>query len=343
MKKRRQIDLLLPGLFWDTAIRQLNDLGYRPRNLERVLNRSRQCSCPAQELTDTLFQLFGTAKDQSHDLPAGAVTAWAFDLPSDEGCWALATPVHLLADRDRLILIRLASQSIQSDYAERLISQFNTHFQADGLTLIQLTPNQWCLKLSKLPDISTSSIELVAGKHLEAYQPTGADAADWRKLLNEAQMLFFQDEVSQTKMASGEPSINAVWFSGFGTCPAVQADYVAFFGSHTLLSGLSKLGNIANPDLPADLSDTLEENGPIAILVTDLLEAELDADMHRWETALTLLDTRLNHLFKAVDFGVDQLSIYTCQGQRYDLRKGASIFNLFRKDKCLYQLMEGCG
>lgn len=335
----RQIDLLIPGLFWDTAIRQLKDRDYRPKNIERALSKAGLSPFPGLDLTDTLFQLFGITAEEGHDLPAGAVTLHGGQAASDDGCWALATPVHLLADRDRLILIRLASQSIQDDYAEHLIAQFNAHFKGDGMLLSQVTPSQWCMKLSRTPDISTSSMESVAGRHIESYLPAGGDAAVWRKFLNETQMLFFQDEMSQQKMLSGEPYVNAVWVSGIGSCPTVVSDYAALYGSHSLLAGFAKLGQIPNYGLPGDLSEILRQDGPTAILISELLEAELDADLLGWEEALTTIDTRLSRLFEMVDIGKDRVTIFSCQGQSYSVRKRYPLMDLFKRDKSLFQLV----
>ncbi|MES9859552.1 MAG: hypothetical protein ABW157_02910 [Candidatus Thiodiazotropha sp. LLP2] len=335
----RQIDLLMPGLFWDTAIRQLKDRTCRPTNLERVLGRAGLSSFSAIDLTETLFQLFGIAAEEGRDLPAGAVTLQGGKLTLDENFWALATPVHMLADRDRLILIRVASQSIQHEYAAHLIAQFNAHFKPDGLHLSQVTPSQWCMKLSRMPDISTSSMESVAGRDIEAYLPAGGEAAVWRKFLNEAQMLFFQDEMSQLKMLSGEPYINAVWVSGIGSCPpAVVSDYAAVYGSHSLLTGFARLAEIPNYDLPEDLSETLHQDGDVAILITDLHEAELDADLFGWEEVLTNIDARLSRLFEMVDIGKDQVTLYNCQGQKYSVRKRNPFIDLFKRDKRLFQL-----
>jgi hypothetical protein len=335
----RQIDLLLPGLFWGEALKQLSQQAYRPRNLEKMLAKAHLDTEPARDLTGTLFRLFGLSAETGTDLPSGAVAGFGFDFSPDNACWALATPVHLLADRDRLILIRLPTNAIHDEYADQLISTFNAHFRSDGLTLVKGTPNQWCLKLPGVPDIATSSIESVAGRHVEAYLPTGRDAAAWRKILNESQMLFFQDETSQAKMSAGQSWVNAVWLSGFGRCPGIQSNYAALYGAHHLLSGLARLGKTPIIELPEKISDTLQTDGDIAILITDLHEAELDADHNGWEAALISLDRRLSQLLKTIEKGRDRLSIYTCGGRRYDVLQNHPIMTLFSRHKRLYQIM----
>ena len=335
----RRIDLLIPGLFWNSAIRSLKDREYRPKNLERILSRSTLIQHSARDLTETLFHLFGLEADEGCDLPAGAVIGQGGDLHLEGRYWASVNPVHLLTDRDRLILIRLTPQSITREYAAQLIKQFNTHFKAEGVTLSQITPDQWCMGLSSLPDITTSNLDSVAGRHIEPYLPVGSGAAAWRKLLNETQMLFFQDELSQQKMVAGEAPINAIWVSGIGVCPRVESDYAALFGSHPLISGFAKLGEISNHALPEDLSEILNQEGNIAILIPDLLDAELDADLSAWENALATWDRRLVALFKGLDISQDRLTIYTCQGQKYSRKRRFSFIDLFTRDRRIEQFV----
>jgi hypothetical protein len=331
----RQIDLLLPGLFWDTALKQLKEQDYRPKNLERVLSKAKTAVQPGVDLTTTLFNLFGITAEPGRDLPAGAVTAFQMDQQTRGDYWALATPVHLLADRDRLILIRLDPQSIKDDYAKRLMSRFNTHFAAEGLMLLEVAQGQWCLNLSSLPEMTTSDIESAAGRHIESFMPSGPDGGHWRSLLNEIQMLFFQEEMIQPAELQGGPLVNGIWLSGFGLCPKVETHYSALFGSHTLLSGFARLSKLPIRDLPDDFTEFSLESGNIAILYTALHEAELKADNSDWQTALGGVDQQLSRLLDSIDKEKDQLRIYTCKGHRFNLQKRWSIIDFFKSDKSL--------
>ena len=342
MKQGRQIDLLLPGLFWREAIGQLNDRGNRPKGLERILSRARRNPFPGADLTGTLFQLFGIASEPHRDLPAGAVVCFGMNGDPGDGCRALATPVHLLADRDRLLLIRLAPEAIRSEHAEELAAQFNAHFKHDGLSLAVMSPNQWCLSLSGVPEITTSNIESVSGRHIEEYLPKGKDAPYWRKVLNETQMLFFQNETNQAKAASGELTVNALWLSGVGVRPDVHADYGVVHAGHPLAVGLARLSNIPSRDLPGHLADISRQEGKILIVMTDLLEAELDADSARWLEALDDTESKLGQLLQTIDFSRDEVAIYPCQGQSYHAGKSVPLLSFFRRNKNLNQLLNDC-
>jgi hypothetical protein len=336
----RQIDLLLPGLFWDTALKQLTEQKNRPKSLERALSRAKLVGETGMDLVSTLFNMFGVSPVAGSDLPAGAVTAFSPERQSNEDCWALATPVHLLADRDRLILIRLAPESIRDDYAKRLISRFNTHFEEEGLTLLEVAQGQWCIKLSSLPEVMTSDIESVAGRHIETFMPTGRDGGYWRSVLNEIQMLFYHEEVSQLTLSHEGRQINGIWLSGFGVCPKIVTRYSALFGSHTLLSGFARLSKLPISDLPDDIAEVTTAEGNIAILNTALYEAELTVDLAGWETALREVEQQLSRLLDGVDTSQDQLSIYTCKGHRFNVQQRWSIVDFFKGSKTLIRIMD---
>jgi hypothetical protein len=233
----------------------------------------------------------------------------------------------------------LDPQSIKDDYAKRLISRFNTHFAAEGLSLLEVAQGQWCLNLNSLPEMTTSDIESVAGRHIESFMPSGRDGGYWRSLLNEIQMLFFQEEITQPAELHADPQVNGLWLSGFGLCPKVETHYSGLFGSHALLSGFAGLSKIPIRDLPDDFSDLSSEPGNIAILDTALHEAELKADSSDWQIALGRIEQQLSRLLDSIDTEKDQLRIYTCKGHRYNLQKRWSIIDFFKVNKSLDRIM----
>jgi hypothetical protein len=341
VRKRKKIDLLIPGLFWPAAIRGITGQGDRARNLERVLSRSKQSRFPGRDLTETLFQLFGIAPQPGQDLPAGAVIRFGMDGDDMDGIWAIATPVYLLADRDRLLLIRLAPKAIPSADAEQLVAQFNAHFIEDELSMSVMATNQWCLKLAKEPEITTSNIEAVSGRHIEEYLPKGKGAAYWRKILNETQMLFFQNELNQTDMASDKPMVNALWVSGVGSLPASPVvDYKAIYANHALARGLARLSNISYSDNPDSLEGVGQQEGDALVLMTDLHEAELNADFEGWQQALADTESKLEKLLQNIDLSHDELAIYSCQGQVYNSGKRSLVFDILKRNKSLSRLLE---
>ena len=77
------------------------------------------------------------------------------------------------------------------------------------------------MKLARAPKLVDSQLSEVAGKDVQPYLPAGADALEWHRIFNEAQMLLHEHAVNEAREARGEPAVNSVWFWGGGTRPAV--------------------------------------------------------------------------------------------------------------------------
>ena len=82
-----------------------------------------------------IFELFDIDVDAEHDLPVAAVTR-ALDLGViDKGWWLRADPVHLRADRNRLILADKKVLGITQDEADGLVSEIMEVYAEGGWVL----------------------------------------------------------------------------------------------------------------------------------------------------------------------------------------------------------------
>jgi hypothetical protein len=336
----RSVDLLLPGLTWRSGLLSQKPRAERVEQLETLLNRAKQRHHPSSGLTETLFHLFGISAKPDRDLPAGAVSFLGSGGEPGQACWALATPIHLLADRDQLILIHLGANVLDFSQTQQRVAQFNDYFNQERLSISAPTPDEWYLKLSCVPEVSTFSIEKVAGRPVEHYLPKGKDAMYWHKVLNETQMLFFQNEVNPKRGPAGELSVNALWLSGIEVLPiAPKTDYCMIYALHPLAKGLARLTQIQNSTLPEPFEQNDLPEGRSLILMTELMEAELTAHLEAWEAGWVKIQKILDKLLKYLDLNKDALSIYTCQGQCFEVRKLPSLRNLFKRKRPLNQLL----
>ncbi|MCU7904541.1 MAG: hypothetical protein KZQ76_01580 [Candidatus Thiodiazotropha sp. (ex Epidulcina cf. delphinae)] len=289
------------------------------------------------DLAETLFNLFGVRADAHRDLPVGAVSYYGAGGDPGDACWASATPAHLLADRDRLLLFGLERSDVQQAEAERLVALFNAHFEDDGLFLIAKSQTEWYLRIAKCPDLKkTSSIESATGHHIEEYLPDGIDGQTWRSILTEIQMLFFQSDVSQQQDVAGEIAINCLWISGFGCLPDVKGAYNSVYAGQSLAKGLARLANIPNSHLPPRLVDIVDSCGDIIVVVSDLLESELDVDHAKWKEALFSIDKNLTSLLEEnKKQGRGDIIIYPCDGNRFHLTNEMLIRRFWKRGKSL--------
>ena len=127
-----------------------------------------------------------------------------------------ADPVHFQADLDNARLFGGERMKIGEDEAQALVDAFNQHFADDDLQLCYRHPTRWYLKSSRPLAVNTVAIHDALSRNVQAFLPGGDDELFWRKILNEAQMLFFSHPVNEQRTARGEPAINSLWLWGEG-------------------------------------------------------------------------------------------------------------------------------
>ena len=233
-----KVHLICPGLF-GLPCPDPRALPQTP-SLDRFLARADQKESPPRDPLETLAAQFGVRARPGGDLPSAALCLLA-EAPDQAraGCWFHADPVHLRADRDRLLLFGGPSLAVTDAEAAALVSAFNAHFEAEGLVLMAPGPNRWYLRVPTVPRLRTQRMHRVSGRPLDAARLTGPEAGDWNRWQNEAQMLFHQHPVNQAREAAGLPGISGVWTWGGGVLPQVPGGPDLLAADHPLGLGLA--------------------------------------------------------------------------------------------------------
>lgn len=170
---------------------------------------------PAAGVTDELAKLFG--------LPAGFGGAPFMRLADtgerDSGFYFRADPVHLAPDRDQLVMLPLSVLQVQAEEAQALAETFNRTYASDGYRLDTPHPERWYLRVPAPLECVTHEPVMVAGGSVFECMPQGEDGQRLRQLMNEVQMLFYEQPVNLAREAAGRPSINSLWLWGGGCLP----------------------------------------------------------------------------------------------------------------------------
>lgn len=205
--------------------------------LQRMLARGEVewLDVAAEEL---LCQQFGVAKQQ--DWPLATLARVGQGLPADDAYWLLASPVHLLLQRDSFLLAQPAPLALAADEQEVLRASLNRHFVDEGFELLPGGHAGWFMRLETPPELSTTLLDAAVGRDVAACLPHGRDAQRWRQLLNEMQMLLFEHEVNQAREVRGEPAVNSLWIYGGGTLPVAEETVLSkTYGGSDCLKGLA--------------------------------------------------------------------------------------------------------
>lgn len=250
-----QLTLLVPGLRGSGA-GSATGAPVLPRvrrtALAKLLARAERRPAPAD--TDALrYRLFGHALPEGQDRP-DAWLSYRMDTGAlAPGALLRADPVHLRADRSRLVLFDGAQLRIADDEAKSLADAFNEYYAVHGMRLEFATPVRGYLHLPQQPDLRTTPLACVMGRDIDAFLPGGPDARDWHRRLNEVQMLFHEHPVNRAREARGQPPINSLWLWGGGRpLAAAASDWRHVWCDDTVVRALARLDGIGCTEPPTD-------------------------------------------------------------------------------------------
>jgi hypothetical protein len=271
------LHLVIPHLFSHLAeINEPLQLTY----LDKLLTQSSRHEWQQVEFYDNLFKLFNISNEKN--LPAAAVSRLIDMNDSENHIWLRADPVHLHADRDRVLLFDQSTFELTQAEADQLVTELNDFFVNDALFFTAPTPYRWYIRLPRFPELITPPITHVIGRDIHKYMPRGRDQMTWRQRLNEAQMLLYQSEVNVAREQRGELSVNSVWFWGLGTLPAASASrWVEVWSEDPVAQGLAKLTQVPYAAPSKHLLNDLKSGDYLLTFTTGM-----KTDWERWGTEL---------------------------------------------------------
>lgn len=240
------------------------------------------------EMEQWLCMHFAVGKQQ--DWPVAPLSLEPFA----EGYWLCADPVHLRLSRDQLVLFDAGQLAISMIEAEKIVSDLNRHFAADGFHFVAASPECWLLRLPQAPQIATTPLAQVAGKHVDPFLPKGADSLKWHHTLNEIQMFLYTHPLNDEREMAGKQAINSLWLWGGGVLPeAGNSAFASVAAQNPFARGIAgKCGSTPLP-LPENAGDWLSglpsKGEHLAVLETARFPA-IYGDFGQWEKALLLLE-----------------------------------------------------
>lgn len=256
---------------------------------------------PANNFAGVLAHLFG---GHNAGLPVAALTHWLDSGARTPGYWLRADPVHLEPRGGALVMLP-ATELTHSD-AAGLLADLNRALPE--LAIEAPVPGRWYVRLAGAPAVDFTDIETVAGRNIDDYLPRGAHAGNWRRYLNEIQMVLHARATAAGNdglaSASARP-VNSVWFWGGGSLPAAvptaaQA-WTQLWSNELLSTGLARWAQVPRAALPADANEwrrqVTEPGAHLLVLNATALHPE-------WSHAIETFDrTWLTPLLTAVRRG----------------------------------------
>lgn len=212
--------------------------------LELLLARGRRADGRAASLEKWLCRAFGLHESDAENpsVPAGALAAHAHGLDTGAGAWLRADPVHLRADRDRVLLMPSQGFAVTAAEADQLTAAL-TPLLAGKFLLHAVRPDQWCLQVVGQEQSETGTkppVEL-AGADIDPHLPPKA----WHPLLTELQMALYESPANTAREQRGDPVINSVWLWGAGALPAAASGpWQSVSADEPIALGLARLARM---------------------------------------------------------------------------------------------------
>jgi len=254
------------------------------RLLQRWLSKSAIESTSSKNYHDLLAELF--------NLDAGYsichFTALNDDCDISEGFWYRADPVHFKPDIDHALMLDHHLLEVMTDEAEQLVASFNQHFADDGVKLVAAHPHRWYLQSQQALDVETTRLAEAVGRNVNHFLPAGEDALNWRRLLNEAQMLFHMHEVNQQREQQQSLTINSLWLWGEGenNPPQPQADWDWLISDEPFSRGLATMAGITVYSLEQGMDQLASLEGSGLMVIDSVAGPASYGDVAAWFSAI---------------------------------------------------------
>ena len=243
MRESRLI-LYLPDLA--VAIRTAG--GRRFPVMEKFLARAERR--PLADGTAVLAECFGLP---AQDFPVAALEWLGITGAPGAGYFWRADPVHLLVDRDQVAMLPRSSLGVTPEEARALAASINACYADDHIAVETPRKDAWYLRTPRAWHCRTWDPARVEGRAITEFMPSGADAAQLRKLMTEIQMLLHAHPMNQAREATGLPTINSLWIWGGDSLPDKGSRApVRIISSLPLAQGLAKLAGQTSEAWPVD-------------------------------------------------------------------------------------------
>ena len=278
------------------------------------------------------------------DLSICELTAQFDQVESTSGFLYRLDPVHFKAESDHAVLLGSSLLNIEMEEAKQLIEAFNHHFVDESVRLIFGDSDRWYLETQKPLKLKFNAVDYSLGRDIKHFMPAGDDALWWRKILNEAQMLFFSHSVNQQREANAQLAVNGLWLwdMSFESMSDITNDH-RVYTDNTLVKAMAEQSSLPVASLSEFVSysaDDINVNDVTTLVFDEIYEAVCYGDVNAWAESLQLFcDSNLSNIKHLLnDKIVNEINIYSCDGRVFCVDK-LSLLKFWKKVQALQNYM----
>lgn len=211
--------------------------------------------------------------------PAIAAAAMrGLGLDPGSASWFIVNPSHVEISRSHLSITDMRQLRLSNVHAQALFETARPVCDEAGKTLVYGDAHTWFMRADDWVTLQTSSPDAAVGLNLNDFLPTGEAAAEFRKLQNEVQMLWFEHPTNVERESRGLAAINSFWPWGLSDAGAAVPP-TPLFAASVVPSWMSAIENCPATELPNPFSGDAADS---ILLRGDLCEAAIAGDWAAW-------------------------------------------------------------
>lgn len=276
---------------WVAAVPRL-----RVPALESLVARGRKL--PALPASPDRARMALLGADAAAPVPAGALTVAADSGRLHDGVWLRADPVTLRASMTQVYLAGAGMADLDADERQKIVEAVSVELEDQGFRLEAHHPERWVIPLERALEFDFTPLDEALGADVADHLPTDPAARNWKRLMNDLQVVLHNHPVNEARRLAGRAVVNGVWLWGDGPAPA-RPDALPFArvrSDQAISAGLARCFGLAletapgAPAMPGGdgpmLVDWPEDSDPERALrrlddwLAELLPRSGPADLH---------------------------------------------------------------
>jgi hypothetical protein len=222
--------------------------------------------------------------------PLAAAVLRGFGLGVDEGYWFMLQPAHVQISRTHMLLSDPRQLRLDPADSRALFDLVQPYADELGKTMVYADASLWLMRADDWAGLKTTTVDAVLGQSMSDWLPEGERSRNYRKLQNEAQMLWHEHPVNEARAARGLQPVNAFWLWGGADAAGMPAACrpVAIGGGPAWMQALAQPSD-RNPGA-AQLVAQASEHPQASVLLADLIPDAVAGDWAAWLAVMQRLE-----------------------------------------------------
>ena len=220
--------------------------------------------------------------------PLAPAVLRGFGLPARDGYWFMLQPAHVHISRTHMLLSDPRQLRLEPADSRALFDLVQPYAEELGKTMVYADASLWLMRADDWAGMKTTTVDAVLGQSMSDWLPEGEHARAYRKLQNEAQMLWHEHPVNQARAARGLQPVNAFWlWGGAAAVTPATSGAVAIGGGPAWMQALAQP---AGQPSVAQLIAQAREAGQATAMLADLIPDAIAGDWAAWLAVMQRLE-----------------------------------------------------